>query len=1435
MARRLNTRLLVRLLLFVGVPVAALAIVAASGWLSGGDPQKYVEQARALADQGDWAAAWIAVRSAVKAGAGKDPDVQMLVARIALRLTPPAVRPALEAYRAAVALKPDLVDAQQEIVQLYLGLRYWKEARSEVDRLIQMNPSFGKAYLWGAVAEMSMAEAEPTLGRKTPFYEAAVARCQAGIEKAPGQLDLYRLLATAHERLGQSDKAGETLDSCLAANPKDAEAYILKAGRLLALGKDAEAEAVLQKGIQESGEGARLYLALSDVALRRKKLQEARDLLAKALAIDPKNEAAYLRLSSMHRGEGDREKALAVIVQGLEQLPDSKALRADQADILLEQGALAKADSCVNALAKETPDAAVVFYLRGKRAILNMQSRQAIVYLEQARDRQPTPQTRLLLARAYFLADELGAAQGELDALLREQPGLASGWRTLAEVQFRLHDYEKAARSAAKALDANPDDTAMRLLVTQTMMLRNRPADALKEAQAAAQRDKDNPDPYLLMADIYQEMKRPADVEAMYRRAMATGKQGMRVATRFVRYLKDTGQQDKLKAFTEEARKSLGEEEVIELVGGPEEVERVLTARAEKQDASPATILALARLYSYTDRPEQAKEALQKAMTAAKPGAPEWRQAWQQLFMLELMTDSYDKAAALVDQLRKAEPDALEVLFAEPLLSLSQSKLDQALTQLRALCQTHKSASQAHFILGQVLARMRQWDEAVAAISRTLELRPQLVPARLLLGRIHLAQGNYAAVLTEAGEALKYDPRLVSAMELKATAHAGLGAWDQAAAAREEIAKIVPKNGQNLLALGALAIQRHQPEKAEEYFLRALGLAPDNVALVRTLANFYAETSRTAQGQKVIDDYVARHKDESRAYVLRGEFAAATAGPAEAEKHFRKAAELAPNDAAPLVALADRYGQAGEWEKAEAVYVQAIQRAPKDMTAKRRLADVYMLQGKLREAKAAADEVLQADPKDAGALVIAGRIASKQDKADEARRCMEAALAIDPDYGEAKVRLAELYAGPEPLKALDILTGIDPSDASFEKAMLLRSDINTRRVLLAEAILDLRRLLDFRPNSVPGRLALAAKYLAMREPARAGEILQQLSRERLDKDPGILAALADAQVFQQRHADALANYEKARALRPEFAEALVGEARCLVAMNRAADAVTRVHAAMNQFPNEVWPRMALVAIHMRTAQPAKAFEVIRTGLVRRPDWEQGYVMLADLLVQDKKSADARQVLATGLANMPASVPIRAAVATLEVNENRSEAARRILQSMADEFQALYSRTPEKLDRLRPYMGPIRVYSLALYNLGQTDEAVKWGMMLWSLDPTDIANANNMAWILATAYKDYARATEMIQQCMRLLPNHPQVLDTAGWIAFLSGRHQEAADNLLASIKYGDNPEARYHLGRVYEARQRPDEARGEYQKALDMGLAGKDREDALRRLGPKGK
>jgi thiazole synthase len=259
------------------------------------------------------------------------------------------------------------------------------------------------------------------------------------------------------------------------------------------------------------------------------------------------------------------------------------------------------------------------------------------------------------------------------------------------------------------------------------------------------------------------------------------------------------------------------------------------------------------------------------------------------------------------------------------------------------------------------------------------------------------------------------------------------------------------------------------------------------------------------------------------------------------------------------------------------------------------------------------------------------------------------------------------------------------------------------------------------------------------------------------------------------------------------------------------------------------------AVLMNTAlaeagDPALMADAIRKGLEKHADWEEGYVQLGSLLTGSGKSDEARQALATGLSKLPRSVAIRTALATVEMQALRVQVSKQILEPLAQEFDAQYGTGPEKVDRLRPYIGAIRLYSLACYLLNQNDEALQWGLKVWQVEPTDVANTNNVAWILATVYKDYKRATDMVDLALRLTPNHPQVLDTKGWIAFLSGNYQESADNLLASLKYGETAIAHYHLGRLYEVRDRPRDARTEYEKALQLKLPDEETRDAQRRL-----
>ena len=952
------------------------------------------------------------------------------------------------------------------------------------------------------------------------------------------------------------------------------------------------------------------------------------------------------------------------------------------------------------------------------------------------------------------------------------------------------------------------------------------------------EQSKDDPRALFLVARVYRRLNRNAEAEAALRQSLNVGENKERAYRELVTFYRETDQAEKAEQTLEEVRTVLPNSPVGLAAENPEQLEKELKARIEQGSSRIKDLTLLGRLYLMTDQTDKGVETLQKVLDEAEGGSPGWREAWQLLFMHHLGANKYDKASDLTRRLKEAAPQATELLFADPLMALSQDRMDEAIEQLTQVVKEHVTFSSAYYLLGQVLAAGRRWEEATARLQRALDLRPDLVPARILLGRLYLRQGNYQAVLIEAGEALKFMPRYVPALELQALANAGQNLWDAAVKAREAIARIVPNEVGNLVKLAALHLQRGDPKEAERVFLQAYGVAPEDARVVLRFAEFYARTDRLQKGRELVDTYVNAHANEPGAHILRGEFLATAAGLESAKADYEKAAELSPEDAEPLVLLGDRYANQGRWNEAADAYARGAKRTNNSALAKKRLADVLMLQTKLDEAEAVIQEVLKAAPKDAQALVVAGRIASRRQDVEKAKALMEKALSVTPNYGEAKFWLAELYRSLDPQKSLDLLSEIDPSDGSFEKAMLLRSSINSQRGQFAEAAIDLRHLIDFRPGSVAGHRALADLYMSTNEPRQASIILERIIRQ--TKAPALLVSLGDALLVQNRYDEALKRYEEARAQRPESPDALIGEARCLVSLNRKPEALERVLHMLDQFPHEMWPRLALAALYEGTGELGKAVESLRKGLLDRPDWEQGYVRLAMILERmaqeaqgperDQRQDETRQVLLEGLTKVPNSLDIRTALAAMEMAAGNHEAAKRVLDSVAAKFEQEYSLAPEALNKLRPFVSAIHLYTLTLYYLGQVDDAVKWGTRLWNLDPLHAANANNLAWILATERKDYEGANELIRRSMHLVPNNPQVLDTAGWVAFLQDDYERATTYLLESINRQDNAEARYHLGRVYEQRQRPEEALQEYEKALALGLKQKDKQDVEKRI-----
>jgi tetratricopeptide (TPR) repeat protein len=229
--------------------------------------------------------------------------------------------------------------------------------------------------------------------------------------------------------------------------------------------------------------------------------------------------------------------------------------------------------------------------------------------------------------------------------------------------------------------------------------------------------------------------------------------------------------------------------------------------------------------------------------------------------------------------------------------------------------------------LGRLLARGRQFPEAVDAFAAAARLDPLSVMAQDGLAQSHSALGQHQAALRIFRQVLAKNPRLGLVWLHRGQTHEKLG---ETAAAEECYQKAVAHPGSNLsglLELAAFCQSRGRSEPAANLYLKAVELDPRN-AEVRVGA--------------------AQHL----AIIGRRE---------EAEQHAAVAVALAPKFAEAHVLYGTLLGQRGEQARAREQFQLALQGNPELLDAKLNLG-LTLISDEPAAALALFEEVLQRNP-----------------------------------------------------------------------------------------------------------------------------------------------------------------------------------------------------------------------------------------------------------------------------------------------------------------------------------------------------------------------------------------------------------------------------------------------------------------------------------------
>jgi tetratricopeptide (TPR) repeat protein len=323
---------------------------------------------------------------------------------------------------------------------------------------------------------------------------------------------------------------------------------------------------------------------------------------------------------------------------------------------------------------------------------------------------------------------------------------------------------------------------------------------------------------------------------------------------------------------------------------------------------------------------------------------------------------------------------ALAEIYEEQAIATGRPEfMRHAVEEYKTALSADPTSPQLNDELADLYFRTGQVHEAEATARGLLKTSPDDIDAHRLLGRLYLRQ------LSDAQNAVSSSSPSGNTL-------------DQAISEFQKIVTLDPKSVEDRMVLGQLFTVKHQNEKAEEQFKAAQDIDPDSEEVVLNLSRLYAENGDMPHAAKVIEAVPESERTPKMEFALGGVYDQLKR-PKDAVASYKRAADMDPEDARTLGALAQALLNDNQLDEALKVYKQ----------------------------------ITSTDPEDAATLVHISEILRRQGKYDEALNTVKKALKKDPD---------SLEAGYNEGLLLDVLGRYEESAQVYEHMVDLTSHAN---------------------------------------------------------------------------------------------------------------------------------------------------------------------------------------------------------------------------------------------------------------------------------------------------------------------------------------------------------------------------------------------------------
>lgn len=332
----------------------------------------------------------------------------------------------------------------------------------------------------------------------------------------------------------------------------------------------------------------------------------------------------------------------------------------------------------------------------------------------------------------------------------------------------------------------------------------------------------------------------------------------------------------------------------------------------------------------------------------------------------------YKEANELIDKVVKENPQNSDATGMRASLGVSSGempRIEAAINDLQALVKknpenpvTHYELGRAYLAKAQKTNKVDQVDLGRVELETTVKLRPDFVPAKMILAELQLSKGEFGKAIVTAGEILDANPANLQAHLIRAVSWARQREFAKARASLEGILKASPSQIDAQYYLADVLRMEGKYKEAETMFQQFRKAAPSDARGWSGLAQTYRDAKRYKDAQTFLLEEVSKDPKKEGIRLKLGEMYVEDKMYDQALEQFRILQKAHPESSDINAYIGDTLRKKGDLNAAIDVFQKAVQLNPQSPGPMVNLAMCLEDVGRPGEARALYEKIITIEP-----------------------------------------------------------------------------------------------------------------------------------------------------------------------------------------------------------------------------------------------------------------------------------------------------------------------------------------------------------------------------------------------------------------------------------------------------------------------------------------